>query len=275
MTAPFVRGLCIAAALLAFAPLALAQPKAAARVESPTPSIAADAKEAEGLYRRGMDAYLGRTKETDQATLQFFLRSAAKGNALAEAFAGMLIWHGHLARKDEKEGLRRIERAAPTLRAMAANGDADAQAFLGACYDQGLGVKQNVTEAIRLYREAVGKGNVFAMAWLGVSYCEGSGVAKDEKQGVEWFSQASAKGIPAQCRTSAARTSPASGWPGTRNRASSGTSERRTGASPWRNTTSGSATPRGLSSRETIARRSNGIEKPPTRGTSRRRRLWV
>ena len=80
-----------------------------------------------------------------------------------------------------------------SLKARAALGDAAAQNDLGVNYEKGLGVPQNLAEALRLYRLAADQGYARAAANLGQLYYYGEGVTRDYGQAVRLFQQAAAK----------------------------------------------------------------------------------
>lgn len=51
--------------------------------------------------------------------------------------------------------------------------DLDAQFYLGMCYENGLGVEQDLSKAADLYRQAADEGHVSATHSLGVLYEHG------------------------------------------------------------------------------------------------------
>ncbi|MCI0467446.1 MAG: sel1 repeat family protein [Beijerinckiaceae bacterium] len=62
---------------------------------------------------------------------------------------------------------------------LAAEGDANAQTYLGYMYDHGLGVPQNFMVAAGWYRCASQQGNPRAQYFLGLMYDKGRGVPQD------------------------------------------------------------------------------------------------
>jgi len=88
------------------------------------------------------------------------------------------------------------ERKAPTakspksLRERAERGDAIAQFLLGAKYDLGQGVVQDVAEAVRWYRKAAGQGYAPAQVALGLMYALGGGITQDCVEAHLWISLA-------------------------------------------------------------------------------------
>src|SRR5262245_9414914 len=96
-------------------------------------SAAQEAAEAEKLFREGVDAYLGLTKDLDEArALKLFRQAAAKGHPLARGWAGRMTLLGRGTDRDEAEGLKLIKQALPEVRKRAEGEDADAQFLLAA-----------------------------------------------------------------------------------------------------------------------------------------------
>lgn len=85
------------------------------------------------------------------------------------------------------------------LRALAEQGNAEAQFNLGLVYDRGRGVPKDKQEALRWYRLAATQGDTFAQHALGDNYWEGTGVTKNDTEAVRWWRLAADKGFaPAQ-----------------------------------------------------------------------------
>ena len=70
---------------------------------------------------------------------------------------------------------------------MARQGDADAQFFLGLCYDQAEGFEEDDKEAVKWYRLAAKQGHAGAQLYLGAH-------ATDEKEAVKWYRLAAKQG---------------------------------------------------------------------------------
>lgn len=85
------------------------------------------------------------------------------------------------------------------------NGSAEAQAFLGECYENGRGVDTNETEAVRWYRKAAEQGHARAQDNLGECYYYGRGVDKDYVEAVKWFRLAAEQGLAAAQKNLGAR----------------------------------------------------------------------
>ena len=73
-------------------------------------------------------------------------------------------------------------------------GQVDAQISLGYCYDNGLGVGADATQAALWYRRAADAGNATAQYNLGCFYDTGEGVEADALQAAMWFHRAADAG---------------------------------------------------------------------------------
>jgi TPR repeat protein len=80
-------------------------------------------------------------------------------------------------------------------RALAENGDAEAQHFLGIGYAEGLGLlSKDEIEAVKWFRKAAEQNYPSAQCSLGTMYFEGKGVPKDLVQAHAWNNVAGANG---------------------------------------------------------------------------------
>jgi len=79
-------------------------------------------------------------------------------------------------------------------RKAAEQGDATAQANLGMMYDSGQGVEQDAKQAVFWYSKAAEQGHATAQANLGMMYESGQGVERDAKQAVVWYRKAAEQG---------------------------------------------------------------------------------
>ena len=67
-------------------------------------------------------------------------------------------------------------------------------------YEEGLGVGQDIQQALAWYRKAASLGNCYAQNSLGYTFEEGLGVEQDHKQAVYWYELSANQGYPwAQC----------------------------------------------------------------------------
>ena len=79
-------------------------------------------------------------------------------------------------------------------KARAEAGDANAQNNLGAMYDNGTGVAENVQEAVKWYRLAAEQGDANSQFVLGLMYENGEGVSGNDVRAYIWYSVAAAQG---------------------------------------------------------------------------------
>ena len=85
--------------------------------------------------------------------------------------------------------------AAKLFKAAADQGHAQAQFYLGCCYDNGQGVPQNQAEAAKWYKLAADQGYADAQLNLGVCYANGEGVPQDFAEAVKWLRLAAEQGL--------------------------------------------------------------------------------
>jgi TPR repeat protein len=72
-------------------------------------------------------------------------------------------------------------------RKAADQGHPTAQFNLGACYANGVGVKQDFAQAVIWYRKLAEQGHAPAQYNLGIMYENGNGVSKDDAEAYAWF----------------------------------------------------------------------------------------
>jgi TPR repeat protein len=80
------------------------------------------------------------------------------------------------------------------LRKSAEQGNADAQASLGAIYLFGKGVEQDYVEAVKWLRKSAEQGNADAQYNLGMAYDLGKGVEQDYVEAVKWYRRSAEQG---------------------------------------------------------------------------------
>ena len=81
--------------------------------------------------------------------------------------------------------------------ALARQGDANAQIWVGSLYQSGKGVTQDFEEAMRWYLKAADQGYANAHNNIGVMYENGQGVAKDYSEAIKWYLEAANQGLEA------------------------------------------------------------------------------
>lgn len=77
---------------------------------------------------------------------------------------------------------------------LAEAGNARAQIMLGRCYENGVGLPQDMVQAARLYRAAADQGDAEAMVLLAYCYEVGAGVPLDVGAVVSWMRRAAEAG---------------------------------------------------------------------------------
>ncbi|XP_032851414.2 death ligand signal enhancer [Tyto alba] len=85
-----------------------------------------------------------------QKAVTFLEQAAMAGITEAQAYLGVFYMRG--LQPKEKRGLKYLLLAAK-------NGDAQSRYHVGVCYEKGLGVQQNVAEAMRHYQQSAAAGN--------------------------------------------------------------------------------------------------------------------
>ncbi|NXU76479.1 DELE protein, partial [Oreotrochilus melanogaster] len=98
------------------------------------------------LLRRRPGGERGRRQEA----VGLLEQAAKAGITEAQAYLGVFYMRG--LQPEEKRGLKYLLLAAQ-------NGDAQSRYHVGVCYEKGLGVQQNLAEAMRHYRESAAAGN--------------------------------------------------------------------------------------------------------------------
>lgn len=76
------------------------------------------------------------------------------------------------------------------LKQYAQEGNAPSQTKLALLYEQGQGLEQNYSEALRWYRKAADSGDITAHNNIGFMYFAGFGVPKNIDEAMEWFMRA-------------------------------------------------------------------------------------
>ena len=113
--------------------------------------------------------------------------------------AALLVASLETACGTTKSGLRAYARhdydaAVSNWRPLAADGDTEAQFYLGTMYEEGRGVDRDEIEAYEWYLRAASRGHVDAQTNLGIMYFSGTGVVQSYDKAYEWFSSAARAG---------------------------------------------------------------------------------
>ena len=100
-------------------------------------------------------------------------------------------WNYYYGTNDVKQD---YTKAVSYFRIAATQGHADAQNYLGLCYDHGSGVNEDDVEAVRWFRKAAEQGHKYGQYNLGICYYSGEGVDKNYVEAVKWFRKAAEQG---------------------------------------------------------------------------------
>ena len=187
----------------------------------PVPEVGPFAEERlSALRQRGIAAYnRGEHKEA----LSLLDDPMSAGDHEAQLYVGMIHWYGQV-------GAKHPDKAMHLFRLAAAQGNAPAMNIIGYSFDHGIGIRENVAEALKWYRRAAARGerratnnlallyfrgrgvprdytkahrlwlksaelnHSRAMVNLGIMYADGTGVAKDGKKAAHWWRRAIALG---------------------------------------------------------------------------------
>jgi TPR repeat protein len=74
-------------------------------------------------------------------------------------------------------------------------GDIEALMNLGVCYEQGQGVAQNASRAVKLFTQVAKQGHPVAQFNLARCYFKGEGIAQDKSKAVKWCRKAAEQGF--------------------------------------------------------------------------------
>ncbi|MEQ1769273.1 MAG: hypothetical protein ABL879_05480 [Devosia sp.] len=141
-------------------------------------ALAADQKHPYALFKLGVDAHSGITREQNFAEAMNWYQAAADRNS-ADGMNGIaqLYEFGQGTAQD-------YARAAEYHRKAADRGNAASQAELGYFYERGLGVETDPVQAVGWYEKAAGQGNAYAQGSLALQYLFGPGVPVDVDKGL-------------------------------------------------------------------------------------------
>jgi TPR repeat protein len=139
----------------------------------------ADLGHGDAMYRLGRCLAEGGTDGDMHLANYWTMRSAETGNKPAILTMAKGCYFGEEAATDND--VLKWYRLAAEL------GDSIGQCGLGACYEAGSPVEQNLTEAARLYRLAAEQGCKFGQYRLACCYEHGDGVAQNKKEALQWY----------------------------------------------------------------------------------------
>ena len=133
--------------------------------------------------------------EQDYAkSYQWAKKAADQGNSKAQYRLASIIFTGEFGPKNQPEALQLFLKSAVGLKKQAEEGDHDSQSKLGVLYAKGVGVKKDLTEAAKLFKQAAEGGHVKAQLDLAKSYFEGKGVDRNPTTAIHWFEKSAKAG---------------------------------------------------------------------------------
>lgn len=125
-----------------------------------------------------------------EPTFKELLERSQAGDVVAMRELGTAYGEGRLVEK------RDFKQAAYWLEKAATGGDRDAMSKIGWLYDQGDGVEQNLTTAIKWYEKAAELGDSVACYNLGYIYEQGRGVGRSYEEAFKWYKKGAELGDP-------------------------------------------------------------------------------
>jgi TPR repeat protein len=126
-------------------------------------------------------------KEGFSEALNWFQKSAQKGNRNAQHMLGLMYYDGDGVKRDYTKAKIWFEKAAGQ------NHDS-AQYMLGLIYYYGRGIKQNFGQATKWFEKAASQNHNSAQYMLGLIYYDGKGVKKNLTEAESWFRKAAKQG---------------------------------------------------------------------------------
>lgn len=156
---------------------------------------AAEKGSAVAMRRIGYLYYTGMGVELDYGQAEkWFLKGAEKGDAKSQYNIGNMYANGDGRERDYQQALKWFLKAAE-------NGEAGAENRIGSFYYFGLGVDQNYGKSMEWYLKAAHKGNAQAMRNVADQFHDGEGVKQDYQKSAEWYLRAAQLGnVNAQAR---------------------------------------------------------------------------
>ncbi len=122
---------------------------------------------------------------------RWFIKAADQGYKSAQSGLEILFyWDVERGEENIQRENQELELLFNWFSKLAERGDAEAQRKVGYAFKKGLGVAQNMVEAIKWFVRAADQGNAEAQVEVGELYMDGEGVAKNEKEAIKWLSKA-------------------------------------------------------------------------------------
>ncbi|CAF3743498.1 unnamed protein product, partial [Rotaria sordida] len=140
-------------------------------------------------------AYLGKLyserndyiKQNNVTALQFFQRSAEKGNPIGQAGIGMAFYHGAGIEQNYEKAFKYFQLSAD-------QGYVEGQLMLGIMYYKGEGVKRDYKMAMKWFQAASQSGHALGYYNLGQMHATGTGVLRSCTTATELFKNVAERG---------------------------------------------------------------------------------
>lgn len=126
-----------------------------------------------------------------------WLKTRAETDPFGRFFLGQLYVEGPEGLRDKPRGERMMREALLLLEPRATQGDVDAAALLGTCYQRGLGTTKDAGKALAYFERAAAGQEAESLNVLGDLYYEGDGVAKDLAKAAELYRRSAEAGSSA------------------------------------------------------------------------------
>ncbi len=121
-----------------------------------------------------------RDGKDSKKTLEFYLESAEKGNAVSQAQLGRIYLLGLGVDRDYMQALAWYQKSAE-------QGNGDAQANLGHMLEKGLGVEPDIQKALDWYKKSIAQGSALGQILLGDLYLNGLGVDQSPRKAIACY----------------------------------------------------------------------------------------
>lgn len=145
--------------------------------------------------REAINLYVGLNGTVDQSQARLlFFKGEGSGYPQAEMWVARLYDKGRCGVAMDSDKAWRIAKPfISKIRHLAEQGDAMSAFLLGAAFHDGLGIAQNIRDAVFWYRKAADFADPLAMGNLGHMYQNGLGVPGNMTIALNWFERAAAK----------------------------------------------------------------------------------
>jgi uncharacterized protein len=127
--------------------------------------------------------------------MRWLERAMEHGNPLARCYLGQVYELGYdRMPQDHDKAMKLLNECLAPVRALALNGDPDAELTLAHAYDKGWGGQIDEAEAFKWGLKSARQGFPGGETYVALSYYSGAGVEKNLAQSAKWLSDAADKG---------------------------------------------------------------------------------